>query len=567
MSISDPDALDEAFEAALGRRAPFTMVSDWVLLSGATSDARTLYWGLSAHINVTRDDTEVWPGLVTLARMLHLKKPEQVARYMLELEVIGAVDVIRSVAGLNRRNRYVVHQTPPAGYTGMQSLGQWYGANRSARDVADRPLEETPRQRKERDAQFDAWLEAVRAGLKDHCERVTEERKRSRRDGLPIPAVVRFVPPRLEDFRTPLGGGTARPGEFDSSEGNESKTAGHPVPPRKGVHTPAEGGLVPPQKGVEQDEVKQDQEQQDREAPSARSARDGRRPPTGSKRRALSGSAASGAAKASQRSSAVSEQDGSRTKMSPALSAQVRAVEQAFPDALRELLPQYRPRVLRDSIVAALEWRTSDQLSERVNRRWVKWGFATKANIAMGGEGIGSPVGVAVRLVGDGDCRAARCEDGVDIDTGRPCPRCDEQRSTRGYKSDGLPTQKASRGMRAAQRWECVEPSCRAPGKGPRPAGGLCSTCRSDAEEAAVALQQLAAELTHEATQRARDAAPAQEELLGNAHAHHVEQGEADEQVEYRRAEEGTETQQLRDQLAREYPELAAYSQSQATGL
>jgi hypothetical protein len=546
VSISDPDALDEAFEAALGRRAPFTMVSDWVLLSGATSDARTLYWGLSAHINVTRDDTEVWPGLVTLARMLHLKKPEQVARYMLELEVIGAVDVIRSVAGLNRRNRYVVHQTPPAGYTGMQSLGQWYGVNRAARDAACQPLEETPRQRKERDAQFDAWLEAVRAGLKDHCERVAEERKRARRDGLPIPAVARFVPPRLEDFRTPLGGGTDRPAETRPPTMYEIESAGQPAPPWEGVRTPLGGGLVPPPKGVEQDEEKQDQEQQDKRAPSARSAGDGRRPPTGSRPRANGGEAASNSATAPLGSTGGPGRGSGR--MSRAEAVRVRAVEDAFPDILRELLPRYRPAVLRDSILAALAWRSPDQLAERVNRRWVEWGFATKANVAMGGEGLDSPVGVAVKLVGDGDCRAARCEDGVDIDTGRPCPRCDERRLDRRAHRETLPAQKGSPGAGRPQRWECTESTCRAPGKGPRPPDGLCASCRTAAQEAATAMQCLAAELA--SVPRTGEVDAAEQSSPG------VSRDEA-----VRRQQTGADTQRLPERIAREYPRLTAYAQ------
>ncbi|MFI5688428.1 hypothetical protein [Streptomyces sp. NPDC051636] len=552
MTLSDPDALDAAFETALGRRAPFTMVSDWVLLSGATSDARTLYWGLSAHINVTRDDTEVWPGLVTLARMLHLKKPEQVARYMLELEVIGAVDVIRSVAGLNRRNRYVVHQTPPTGYTGMQSLGQWYGANRSARDAAGQPLEETPQQRKEREAQFDAWLEAVRAGLRDHCERVAEERKRARRDGLPIPAFVRFVPPRLEDFRTPLGGGTERPVETHSSTVPEIEYAGQPVPPSAGVRTPLGGGLVPPPKGVEQDEGKQDQEQQEMRAPSARSAGDGRRPPTGSKPRANGGGAASNSATTPRRSTGAGGPGRASGRMSRAEAAQVRAVEDAFPEALRELLPRYRPAVLRDSILAALAWRSPDQLAERVNRRWVEWGFATKANVAMGGEGLDSPVGVAVKLVGDGDCRAARCEDGIDIDTGQPCRRCDERRLDRRAHRKILPAQKASPAAGRPQRWECTEPTCRAPGKGPRPLDGLCSNCRAAAQEAASAIQRLAAEFASAPRAGEVDGAEQSSPGMGRDEAGCRQQA-------------GPDTQRLREQIAREYPQLAAYAQSHSS--
>ncbi|MHA4819421.1 hypothetical protein ACXZ65_34290, partial [Streptomyces aculeolatus] len=227
MSIADPTELDATFEVELGRRAPFSMLGDWVLLSGAGSEARTLLWGLSAHINVTRDDTEVWPGLVTLARILQLKKPEQVARYMLELEVIEAVTVKRSENGLKRRHRYVIHQTPPAAYTGPRSMGEWYAMNRA-------PEGETSDQRKEREAGFDAWLEAQRAALKARCEEVARERTQARKEKRPPPPLEPFSMPSFTPVhtrRTPTEGGTARPAATPHLLTDETKFAGQPVPP------------------------------------------------------------------------------------------------------------------------------------------------------------------------------------------------------------------------------------------------------------------------------------------------------------------------------------------------
>lgn len=255
-SLDDPVALDETLEIALGRRAPFTQVGDWVLLSGVCPEALALYWALCAHISVTRDDNEVWPGLATLARILQLKKAEQVAIYMLQLEIIGAVDVFRSRRGLVRRNKYVVHQTPPSSYRGPQSMAVWYAANRA-------PKDESKEQAKLREAQFDAWLEAVRAVLKAECQRVAKERAAARKAKLPEPSLRPFITPELRPFRvskapeapnsgTPKNGGTARPGET-------RKTAGQPVPPKTGVRTPKNGGLVPPPTGVELDEGQLDE--------------------------------------------------------------------------------------------------------------------------------------------------------------------------------------------------------------------------------------------------------------------------------------------------------------------
>ncbi|MGW3091606.1 hypothetical protein [Streptomyces sp. NPDC001108] len=244
--LTDPNAADETLEVTLGRRAPFSQLGDWVLFSGVDSDARTLYWGLSAHINTSeRSDNEVWPGLAALARILQLKKPENVSKFMLQLEVIGAIEVVRTMVGLVRRNRYVVHQTPPASHTGARSTSEWYALNRG-------PKDETSEARKEREAEFDRWLTAVRAGLKAHCEKVAKARVAAKKAKAAVPPVELFVAPSLADFRTPWPGGTARPAVMQ-------ETAGQPVPPGQGVRTPWPGGPVPPGQGVERDQSQLDQ--------------------------------------------------------------------------------------------------------------------------------------------------------------------------------------------------------------------------------------------------------------------------------------------------------------------
>ncbi|MFF3843433.1 hypothetical protein [Streptomyces sp. NPDC001930] len=244
--LADPNAADETIEVTLGRRAPFSQLGDWVLFSGGDSDARTLYWGLSAHINTSeRGDNEVWPGLATLARILQLKKPENVSKFMLQLEVIGAIEVSRTMVGLVRRNRYIVHQTPPASHTGARSTSEWYALNRG-------PKGETAEARKEREAQFDRWLTAVRDSLKAHCDKVAKARAAAKKAKATMPPVELFVAPLLTDFRTPWGGGTARPAVIQ-------ETAGQLVPPGQGVRTPWGGGSVPPGQGVERDQEELDQ--------------------------------------------------------------------------------------------------------------------------------------------------------------------------------------------------------------------------------------------------------------------------------------------------------------------
>ncbi len=251
----DPTALDHTLEVSLGRRAPFTQVGDWSCSPGQTPTPE-LYWALSAHLNASRDDNEVWPGLLTLARILGLKKPENVSKYILQLEVIGAVEVIRSSTGLVRRNRYIVHQTPPVGYCGPRSMADWYALNRANPD-------EPPEERDAREAAFDSWLTATRQTLKEHCERTARARALARKNRTPLPPAESFL--GLHS-RTPTAGGTER-------AANSAKTAGQTVPPVVGVRTPMPKGYAPPHQGVEEDQEEQHQET----APAARSVASGRR--------------------------------------------------------------------------------------------------------------------------------------------------------------------------------------------------------------------------------------------------------------------------------------------------
>ena len=108
MSTIDPAELTSELQVAAGRRTPYTQLGDWVLLSGAEPEARTLYWALASHSTTQDAREQAGPSVRTLARILGVRKPDNVARFMLQLEVIGAVDVIRPTNTLNRHNRYVV---------------------------------------------------------------------------------------------------------------------------------------------------------------------------------------------------------------------------------------------------------------------------------------------------------------------------------------------------------------------------------------------------------------------------------------------------------------------------
>ncbi|MFD8720398.1 hypothetical protein ACFV2H_20950 [Streptomyces sp. NPDC059629] len=171
----DPTALDHTLEVPLGRRAPFTRVGDWILLSGADSDARTLYRALPAHLNTSRDDDGAWPALLALARILGLKRPENVAEYMLQREVIGAIEVIRSITGLVRRNRDIVHQTPPVDYRGPRSMADGYAVNRAVPDEA-----------------FDSWRTATLQTLEESCRQTAHARAKARENHTLLPPAIPF---------------------------------------------------------------------------------------------------------------------------------------------------------------------------------------------------------------------------------------------------------------------------------------------------------------------------------------------------------------------------------------
>ncbi len=464
-SLPDPAELDEELEVALGRRAPFSQVGDWVLLSGADNDARTLYWAFVAHVNVSRDDNEVWPGLVSLARILGLKKPEGASKYLLQLEVIGAVEVIRSTSGLVSRNRYIVHQTPPRGYRGPQSMSAWYGMNRAPRD-------ETQEQKKQREAEFDAWLAAIRTALRVHCDNVADQRAAAKKAKLPVPPVDNFRMPALSAFRTPAPGGTGSPAQTHQ----DPVTA---VPPGAGVRTPAPGGVVPPRRGVEQDQGEKDE----RDAPPARAGGDARRASTGSSAHAMrSGFAASD----NTGRSAKSKSGGVRMTRDQA--AKVRVVVTALPAELTTLparpLPARIPaNPLGDLIREQLTHRTAEQLAERIQRRWVNRGYLAKLGGLDPIESAKSGVGLAVELVkASADCPDLSCEDGVTIGSGVPCKVCVERREDRRTGARPIPAQAAEKPSVA--KWWCVTDGCGFNSYGAGPADGLCADCRTEQEYA-----------------------------------------------------------------------------------
>jgi hypothetical protein len=138
--IQDNSAAENAeqLEVQAGRRAPYTQLGDWVLLSPIRNQAKVLYWALSAHINTTRADTEVWPTQDMLAELLQLSEGRKIRPFLKELEAIDAIEVrkVRYNGGMRTRNIYVVNQSPPLGFEGPEKMSEFYAARRHRIELA-----------------------------------------------------------------------------------------------------------------------------------------------------------------------------------------------------------------------------------------------------------------------------------------------------------------------------------------------------------------------------------------------------------------------------------------------
>lgn len=121
-----------------GRRAQqFVRTPEWVVVSGISPQALGLYTVLLGHVNHSRDDTLVWPGMDALADLLRFKQRKSVQRYLRELVELGAIEVERE-RSMRRRNVYTVHETPPDGYTGHRTFKNFWDA-REGRETAGHP--------------------------------------------------------------------------------------------------------------------------------------------------------------------------------------------------------------------------------------------------------------------------------------------------------------------------------------------------------------------------------------------------------------------------------------------
>jgi hypothetical protein len=234
----------------------------------------------------------------------------------------------------------------------------------------------------------------------------------------------------------------------------------------------------------------------DDEAPSGRS-------PGGVRSTSTSGSSeledGSGFAAAGKEGSSSDQEDGQadvpgqRQADAPELSreqlAAVRTVEAVLPPVLLAKLPYGQfPKRNRPAVLEALESRTVEQLRDRVERRWVAYGYEP----ALYEGTLTQPVGAALELIGPTRyCPDLSCEDGMMIDTGAECRACAERRATRrADRAAGRLDTSSSKRTGSGRAPECV--ICQAPFHGDVPADGECLKCK---REAAAAFEALSARL------------------------------------------------------------------------
>lgn len=138
MSTHVAEDLDEQYEIVAGRKAPFTMVPDWITLHDELDpQAKALYGVLAMHVNVSRKDGVAWPTRLVMAEMLGWSREQSPDKYIQQLEAAGAIDTEEFTRPNGARGkRYYVHQTPPSGYTGATTVAEWYKRRREALDAA-----------------------------------------------------------------------------------------------------------------------------------------------------------------------------------------------------------------------------------------------------------------------------------------------------------------------------------------------------------------------------------------------------------------------------------------------
>ncbi|MFD7855173.1 hypothetical protein ACFV6B_12930 [Streptomyces microflavus] len=428
----------EEFEQ--GRQAPFTMLGDWVAVSGVDPNARSVYWDIKAHVNENRGTGTAWPPRDFLALLAGDKQARTMDPYLRQLEAIDAIGAERErhVAKMRSRNLYKIHDTPPRGWDGPAShaeVWEWlredekgcrqYYVDRKAwlKDIED-VWSRIKKAEKAQGAKVSAPVSKAghRAWLKE-CRSLWSAR-RTGHSSSPRSAVQRT---------TEISGAPESP---EAGPAEENKRGSGSAVQRTTQCGTAHLGSAPQRTGTRS---KSNKKEERGEAVSPRSGGDARRASVG-----ISTPAREGGFAASRKTSpSPTPKTGTRgTAAGTAKSGSkkaahsrdqldlVRRVRAFFPSELLENgLPDLP--VLSDAILTAMaEGRTVEQMRDRIWFRWANHGFA---DIWAEDSRFEKPVGVAVALVrplrrgGRFACPDLRCENGVSLDTEEVCRLCVER--------------------------------------------------------------------------------------------------------------------------------------------
>lgn len=157
--MSDISEHDEQFEVVVGRKAPLTMIPDWVTLYPGSKkspmyrgkilspQAKAVYNVLAMHVNVERGDSACWPSRETIADICGFSREQSVDPYLDQLDEADAIDrepITRPNGAMGVR--YIVHQMPPPGYEGEQNVGEYH--NRRRQEKAQKQTRPPGRPRK-----------------------------------------------------------------------------------------------------------------------------------------------------------------------------------------------------------------------------------------------------------------------------------------------------------------------------------------------------------------------------------------------------------------------------------
>lgn len=147
--IDPMDELDEQLEVVAGRKAPYSTVPDWVTLypgKALSPTAKAVYAVLAMHVNVSKQDDACWPSRKEIANILGFSREQSVDKYLEELDFVDAIDREPMTRPNGARGlRYIVHQTPPPGFKGEQTIAEYYMRRRKERAAEGTPKPGRPR--------------------------------------------------------------------------------------------------------------------------------------------------------------------------------------------------------------------------------------------------------------------------------------------------------------------------------------------------------------------------------------------------------------------------------------